>query len=119
MKSLLPVAVALAALVSLAFLLPATAAEPTGGAVTFSTYCVVCHGETGAGDGPGGAALDPSPPNFQDPKFWEGKTDEHLTKVIKEGGAAVGKSPMMIAWESVLTDAQIAEVIAHLKTLKK
>ena len=32
-----------------------------------------------------------TPPNFQDPKFWEGKTDESLTKIIKEGGASAGR----------------------------
>src|ERR1041384_5393561 len=33
----------------------------------FDTRCVVCHGNHGAGDGPGGAALSPKPPAFAAP----------------------------------------------------
>lgn len=61
----------------------------------FQTTCVVCHGDHGAGDGPGAAALDPKPRAFSDPAWQAGITDEAMRKVILEGGAAVGKSAGM------------------------
>jgi mono/diheme cytochrome c family protein len=63
----------------------------------FNTKCVVCHGDHGAGDGPGAAALNPKPRAFGDPTWQASVTDEHIRKTIVEGGAAVGKSPAMAA----------------------
>jgi mono/diheme cytochrome c family protein len=63
----------------------------------FESLCFTCHGLTGHGDGPGAAALDPKPRSFVDPAWQASVTDEHIKKVIVYGGAAVGKSPMMIA----------------------
>ncbi|HEY8241467.1 MAG TPA: hypothetical protein VIH35_08470, partial [Kiritimatiellia bacterium] len=31
------------------------------GEATYKLYCALCHGDTGAGDGAGAAALDPKP----------------------------------------------------------
>jgi mono/diheme cytochrome c family protein len=101
---------------------PAAAAADAGntdGAEAYATYCVSCHGVTGAGDGPVGAALDPKPASFADAAFWtDERTDEHLAKAIKEGGPAVGKSPLMAPWGAVLDDAKVKAVVAHIKSLK-
>ena len=61
----------------------------------FQGRCVVCHGDHGAGDGPGSAAINPKPRAFSDTEWQKSVTDEHLEKVILSGGAAVGKSPLM------------------------
>ncbi len=61
----------------------------------FDSTCSACHGKSGAGDGPGAAAMEPKPRNFADTEWQDGITDEELTKVILGGGAAVGKSPLM------------------------
>lgn len=63
----------------------------------FKTRCTVCHGEQGAGDGPGAAAIVPKPRAFADAIWQTSVTDEHLAKIIVEGGPAVGKSPGMPA----------------------
>jgi len=63
----------------------------------FKTRCVPCHGESGKGDGPGAAALNPKPRNYTDPKWQESVKDEDIKKTILYGGAAVGKSPNMPA----------------------
>jgi len=98
----------------------AAPAANADGATAYNTYCSSCHGATGAGDGPAGGALNPKPANFADAAFWnEKRTDEHLTTVIKDGGPAVGLSPLMAPWGAVLDDAKVAAVIAHMKTLKK
>jgi len=113
----LSLVVSLAVLLSLAFSVPdAVAAED--GATTYKTYCSTCHGDTGKGDGPAAGSLDPKPASFADPKFWTTRDDAAVKKVIKEGGAAVGKSPLMIAWGNVLDDAKIDAVIKHIKTFK-
>ncbi|MFL5320727.1 MAG: urate hydroxylase PuuD [Myxococcaceae bacterium] len=61
----------------------------------FGMVCISCHGAAGQGDGLAAAALNPKPRNFTDPEWQKSVTDEHLKKIILEGGAAVGKSPMM------------------------
>lgn len=63
----------------------------------FDTKCVVCHGNHGAGDGPGAAALNPKPRAFADASWQAGVTDEQIKKTIVEGGPAVGKSAAMAA----------------------
>jgi hypothetical protein len=57
--------------------------------------CMTCHGARGAGNGPGSAALNPKPRNFQDPEWQDSVDDEHIAKIVMYGGAAVGKSPVM------------------------
>ena len=44
-------------------------------------------------------------------------SNDHLFKVIKEGGAAIGKSSMMAPWGGPLSDDQIQDVVAFLRTL--
>lgn len=88
------------------------------GEATFKTMCVSCHGEKGDGTGPAGAALNPHPTNFTDPANAERLTDEYVYKVIKEGGAAVGRSPLMIAWGSSLKDDQLRDVAAYVLKFK-
>lgn len=63
----------------------------------FRGRCVVCHGDHGAGDGPGAAALTPKPRAFADPEWQASVTDEHIKRIVVEGGPAVGKSPGMAA----------------------
>ena len=61
----------------------------------YKDKCVTCHGNTGKGDGPGAANLDPKPRSLSDAK-WQGTVDDaHLRSVIIGGGMAVGKSPVM------------------------
>ena len=93
--------------------------DAANGAVKFTEICVSCHGEGGAGDGIAGAALDPKPADFTDAAFWESRDDDHLRKAITEGGPAVGKSPLMAPWGALLSQDEVTDVIAHLKTLKK
>jgi len=97
---------------------PGNSSAAEDGAALYTTYCVTCHGSTGKGDGAASASLDPKPADFSDPAFWKTRDDAAVKKVIKEGGAAVGKSAMMIAWGSVLDDAKIDAVIKHIKTFQ-
>jgi len=110
-----------AASIALSFALsaPTAAHADDAGATAYNTYCVACHGAAGAGDGVAGAALDPKAADFTAPGFFDTRDDAALFKVVKEGGAAVGKSPLMAAWGAVLSDEQVKAVVEHIKTFKK
>jgi cytochrome c553 len=95
---------------------PAPAAFDAQG--TFNTVCATCHGTSGLGDGPAGMALDPRPASFSDPEFWETRDDEHIFTVIKEGGAAVGRSPLMVGWGASYSDDQIRELVEVVKSFR-
>lgn len=86
------------------------------GKTQFQNICASCHGPEGKGDGVAAAALDPKPRDLGNAEIMSKMTDEHLFKVIKEGGASVGLSPMMAAWGGVLNDQQIWDVIAYIRT---
>jgi cytochrome c5 len=74
----------------------AAAADPVAEAKTiFDTRCVTCHGATGLGDGAAAAALNPKPRTYADKAWQDSVKDEDLAKAIIEGGAAIGKSPLM------------------------
>ena len=76
---------------------PATAGGAAEARALFDSLCFTCHGSSGHGDGPGAAAIDPKPRSFADVAWQASVTDDHIKKVIVYGGAAVGKSPMMVA----------------------
>ncbi len=45
---------------------PAITPDPARGAPLYAQHCSVCHGDTGAGDGPAGIGLEPAPGNLRD-----------------------------------------------------
>lgn len=107
------------------FALPAFADAPfelkgdaARGEAQFKTLCVSCHGEKGDGTGAAAAALTPKPTNFGDAANAERLTDEWVYKMVKNGGAANGKSPMMVAWSGALNDQQIRDVAAYVLKFK-
>jgi hypothetical protein len=74
---------------------PSAPPTPINAELIFSTRCATCHGPTGKGDGPAAATLNPKPRNYTDPEWQKSVSDEQIKKTIVEGGAAVGKSPLM------------------------
>ena len=103
----------------------ATAGDAAAGKAPFVANCASCHGEGGKGDGPVGAALNPAPRDFTkgDFKFdtdGDGKagTDADLKNVIHNGGAAYGGSPLMAPWPT-LSDVEVTNVIAYIRSLKQ
>jgi caa(3)-type oxidase subunit IV len=96
----------------------AAAPQEFDAAGAYTTVCALCHGATGAGDGPGGAALDPKPASFADAAFWADRTDEEVALAISGGGAAVGKSPLMPAWGAMYNESQVTAMVTYLKTFQ-
>jgi len=93
------------------------AGDPAKGKENYRDFCVPCHGVSGKGDGPMVANLPTRPRNLTDGTYMNVLSDAHLFTVIKEGGAAVGKSPTMPAWGKQMTDEEIRDTIAYLRTL--
>jgi mono/diheme cytochrome c family protein len=93
------------------------APDAARGKIQFENYCVSCHGPRGEGDGPVAATLDPKPARLGDRAYMSAKTDDYLFQVIKNGGASVGRSPLMAPWGGTLSDAQIRDVIAYVRSL--
>jgi cytochrome c6 len=96
------------------------AADLAKGKETYDRVCSTCHGVSGLGDGPVGAALpaDQKPSNFQVAKFKYASDDAKMKDVILKGGAAFGLSPLMAA-QPQLSDGELNDVIAYVHSLKK
>ena len=85
------------------------------GKVIYENNCVACHGAEGKGDGVAAQALDPKPRDLSNAEFTSSVTNEHLYKVISEGGQSVGLSPIMSAWGGILSEGDIWNVIAFIR----
>ena len=86
-----------------------TLAQNTG-AATYSSKCQMCHGAEGTGNTPAGKAM--KAPSFLSPATVK-ESNADLIAVTKNGK---GKMP---AYAGKLTDAEIKDVIAHIRTLQK
>lgn len=93
------------------------AGDPLAGEAQYKIFCETCHGPGGNGDGPAAAALDPKPAKHNDGDYMNALSNEHLIKVISEGGSAVGKSPLMAPWGGVLNEQQVKDVVAYVRGL--
>ena len=98
---------------------PGAAVSPAAarGEGNYVTYCAACHGPRGDGDGPLAALLDPQPAHHSDAASMSAFSDEQLFRVIKDGGLAVGKSPQMGAWGETLSDQNIRDLVAYVRSL--
>ena len=85
------------------------------GAAVFSTYCVLCHGPLGKGDGRAASLQQVPPADLTKSR----RSVSYKLQIILDGGAALNRSSAMPAWREVLTAQQIAEVTAYLSTLRK
>lgn len=75
----------------------------------FKTRCVMCHGESGKGDGAAAAALNPKPRNYTDAEWQKSVTDEQIKKTITGGGASVGKSAIMPAQPDLANQPEVLD----------
>ena len=89
------------------------------GKAKYQEVCAACHGATGKGDGPAAAGLPTKPRNHTDGAYMGKLKDQQIFDTIKKGGQAVGKSPLMPPWGGQLTDAQIQDLVAYIRTLAR
>ncbi|MFZ5450349.1 MAG: c-type cytochrome [Thermodesulfobacteriota bacterium] len=81
------------------------------GASIYQDKCALCHGAGGDGKGPGGAALNPKPTDFTDPKYWQTASDQKIKNDTLNG---VGVMPA-----SDLNTQDMQALLDYLKTFKK
>ena len=91
---------------------PLGADAATDGAKVFQVNCESCHGPQGHGDGPAGVVLDPQPKNL--PELAAQVGDDYLFWRISTGKPGTSMAP----WAGILTDEQIWQAIAYVRTLK-
>lgn len=85
------------------------------GRIVYKQYCQKCHGKRGDGQGIMAADLDPKPRDFTDAEIMEQRSDWELYLGIKEGGAPIGLSDQMTAWEDTLTEQEMRDVAAFIR----
>ena len=97
----------------------ASKGDPEKGRGLYVEYCLQCHG--GKGEGWGWSKKVPPPPvpipDLSNPELMTQLSDQYLFDVIKGGGEAVGKTRLMPPAERVMTDQEIWDVIAFLRSL--
>ena len=97
------------------------AGDAAAGAKIFAARCARCHGPGGKGDGPDLAKLHPtsSPVNWTNPVVMKKWSDEEILEIITKGGKAVDSSPIMPPSGNKLTQAQIQDLLAFIRSLAK
>jgi len=78
----------------------------------FQRNCAACHGERGAGDGPGGRSQPKRPADFTDARRMLAGTGQLFTAKIRRGGMGTG----MPYWGSIFTEEELAAVVDYLWT---
>ena len=99
---------AILTLIGISMAVPAMAQQ--SGEATYKAKCAMCHGADGVGDTPVGKSMKVN--SFKSDADVKA-SDADLIKVTKDGK---GKMP---AYAGKLTDDQIQEVVAFIRTLQK
>lgn len=94
--------------------LVALAADPAAGKAVYEANCTSCHGLAGDGKGPAAIALPKKPTDFTQATYWATKTDTDVAALIR-----AGKPGTPMAAFTQLTDEQVSNTVAYLRSLKK
>lgn len=78
--------------------------------------CAGCHGYRGDGGEGHRGGFSPHIGTLADKEYMAQVPDEYLVLIIKKGGAFMGKIATMPAWEKRLSDEQIRDIVAHIRT---
>lgn len=81
--------------------------------------CARCHGDRGKGDGPTIEKLKTKVqmPNWTDKTAVSQLPDEYFAQIIAKGGKAIGKSAIMPSFGEKLTETQITNLVAFIRSL--
>lgn len=83
------------------------------GGLVFANYCVTCHGINADGNGRAARLYNPKPANLR----MSDKNDAYIGLIVRKGGAALGRSEFMPTWEAELTNEQISDLVAYLRSI--
>jgi mono/diheme cytochrome c family protein len=81
----------------------------------YDVNCASCHGEKGLGDGPSAAMLSPKPLPIATEAA--NLSDAYMFWRISKGGLMQPFKSAMPAWNSILTEEEIWQVIAYIRKL--
>jgi len=94
------------------------------GGTLFANQCALCHGGGGNGEGLATPAINPKPRDFTQGRFYidadaNNRTGEDvdLARVILHGPRAFGGTMAMPAFEGALSESDVRDLIAHIRTL--
>ncbi len=79
----------------------------------YDAQCASCHGAEGRGDGPAGAALDPPAADLTETEL----TAEEIYIITRDGGPALGQSPLMAPFDAALDEQELHDVTAYVLEL--
>jgi len=83
------------------------------GGLVFANYCVTCHGINADGNGRAARLYNPRPANLR----MSEKNDAYFGLIVRKGGAALARSEFMPSWEAELTNEQISDLVAYLRSI--
>lgn len=95
----------------------AAGGDAKAGKEKYDTLCFVCHGTSGKGDGVAAAGLPVKPRNHTNGDYMNAQSNQRLFDVIKKGGPAVGLDKNMPPWGGSLSDQEIKNIIAYIRSL--
>jgi mono/diheme cytochrome c family protein len=107
-------------------MLDAIRAEARAGSLTYAEsqgkrlfvhYCATCHGDEARGDGQNASNLRPPPPDMTASKTTRDAI--LLRKVIAEGSAAVGRSPLSPPWGRTLSRQEIDYLVGYCQSVNR
>jgi mono/diheme cytochrome c family protein len=81
----------------------------------FDQYCATCHGDGGKGDGQNASNLNPPVPDLTASKSLADAA--YVRRVIAEGSAAVGRSPLSPPWGRSLSPQEIEYLTLYCRGL--
>ncbi len=81
----------------------------------FGQYCATCHGDGGRGDGQNASNLNPPVPDLTASKNMADAA--YVRRVIAEGSAAVGRSPLSPPWGRSLSAQEIEYLVLYCRSL--
>lgn len=87
----------------------------THGDQLFHTYCSRCHGVHADGQSPLADLLPTRPANLR--RSTLSRADKE--RMVRLGGGANGRSPIMPAWQGELSPAQIADILDYVQSIKE
>jgi mono/diheme cytochrome c family protein len=79
----------------------------------YQQNCVICHGQTGASNGPAAGSLPQKPANFTNVQMMKKATDGELFWKI-----STGRAPMP-SWQDRLSETQRWQLVNYLRELTK
>jgi mono/diheme cytochrome c family protein len=83
------------------------------GGLVYANYCVTCHGINADGNGRAARLHKPRPANLRA----SDKNDAYIGLIVRKGGESLGRSPGMPPWGEELTDEQIGDVVAFVRSV--